>query len=102
MKVSRVVFQLLAVTLFALASAVALHAQATEEWRSWNRAVEPFRIAGNLWYVGASDITAYLITTPAGHVILDGGFVETAPQILANVKKLGFEPRDVKYLLSSH
>lgn len=86
----------------ALLVAPPARGQATEEWRSWNRAVEPFRIAGNLWYVGASDVTSFLITTPAGHVILDGGFAETAPQILANIRKLGFEPTDVKYLLSSH
>jgi metallo-beta-lactamase class B len=87
---------------FAMLSGTPSHAQATDEWRSWNRPVEPFRIAGNLWYVGASDVTAYLITTPAGHVILDGGFVETAPQILANVRKLGFDPKDVKFLLNTH
>ena len=70
--------------------------------RSWNQPVEPFRIAGNLYYVGASDITSYLITTPKGHIVLDGGFVETAPMIVANIRKLGFDVKDVKILLSSH
>jgi metallo-beta-lactamase class B len=78
------------------------HAQAKAEWREWNRPVEPFRIIGNVWYVGASEIASYLITTPAGHVLLDGGFVETAPQILANIRKLGFDPKDVKILINSH
>jgi metallo-beta-lactamase class B len=77
-------------------------AQADETSRSWNQPVEPFRIAGNLYYVGASDITSYLITTPEGHILLDGGFVETAPMIRENVKKLGFRIEDVKILLSSH
>jgi beta-lactamase superfamily II metal-dependent hydrolase len=76
--------------------------QADETSRSWNQPVEPFRIAGNLFYVGASDITSYLITTPEGHILLDGGFVETAPMIRENVKKLGFRMEDVKILLSSH
>ncbi len=84
-----------------LLPAVAL-AQADETSRSWNQPVEPFRIAGNLYYVGASDITSYLITTPKGHILIDGGFVETAPLIRESVKKLGFRMEDVKILLSSH
>ena len=87
--------------LFALQSSTA-SGQATEEWRSWNQPVAPFRIAENLYYVGASDIASYLITTPAGHILIDGGFVETAPQIEANVVKLGFKLDDVEILLNSH
>ncbi len=64
--------------------------------------MEPFRIVGNIYYVGASDITSYLIATPKGHIVIDGGFVETAPMILANIRKLGFKPEDVKILLNSH
>jgi metallo-beta-lactamase class B len=70
--------------------------------RSWNEPVEPFRIAGNLYYVGASDIASYLIATPEGHILLDGGFVETAPLIRESVRKLGFRIEDVKILLNSH
>ncbi|HEU4522618.1 MAG TPA: subclass B3 metallo-beta-lactamase [Thermoanaerobaculia bacterium] len=70
--------------------------------RSWNQPVAPFRIAGNLYYVGASDITSFLLTTPDGHIVIDGGFEETAPQILANIEKLGFRPGDVRILLNSH
>lgn len=70
--------------------------------RSWNEPVEPFRIAGNIYYVGASDITSYLITTSKGHILLDGGFVETAPQIERNIERLGFKLKDVRILLSSH
>jgi metallo-beta-lactamase class B len=79
-----------------------LLAQTDATSRSWNQPVEPFRIAGNLYYVGATDITSYLITTPKGHIVLDGGFVETVPMILANIRKLGFDPKDVKILLNSH
>jgi metallo-beta-lactamase class B len=67
-----------------------------------NQPVEPFRIAGNLYYVGASDVTSFLITTPRGHILLDGGFAETAPMIVANVARLGFRLEDVKVLLNSH
>jgi metallo-beta-lactamase class B len=82
--------------------ALPLFAQKDPTSRSWNQPVEPFRIAGNLYYVGASDVTSYLITSPAGHMVLDGGFAETAPMILANIKRLGFRIQDVKLLLSSH
>ena len=70
--------------------------------RSWNQPVEPFRIAGNLYYVGASDIASYLVATPEGHILLDGGFVETVPLIRESVKKLGFRIEDVKILLNTH
>ena len=79
-----------------------LFAQADETSRNWNKPVAPFRIAGNLYYVGAVEITSYLITTPEGHFLLDGGFVETAPQIERNITKLGFQLTDVKFLLNSH
>jgi metallo-beta-lactamase class B len=88
--------------IFALLFASSLFAQSDPVSRSWNQPVEPFRIAGNLYYVGATDIASYLITTPKGHIVLDGGFVETAPMILANIRKLGFDPKDVRILLNSH
>ena len=84
-----------------LVSPFFLLAQKTETERSWNQPVEPFKIIGNIYYVGASEIASFLIATPQGHILIDGGFVETAPQILANIKKLGFKPGEVKYLLNS-
>lgn len=85
-------------------TAFTLHvfAQKTETERSWNQPVEPFKIAGSVYYVGASDITSYLITTPKGHILIDSGFTETVPQIKANIQKLGFKLADVKILLNSH
>jgi metallo-beta-lactamase class B len=77
-------------------------AQSDPTYRSWNQPVEPFRIVGNIYYVGASDITSFLITSPKGHILLDGGFEETVPQIRDNIRKLGFKVEDVKFLLSSH
>ena len=63
---------------------------------------EPFRIAGNLYYVGANDVTSFLITGPQGHVLIDGGYPGTAPMIMASVAKLGFNITDVKVLINSH
>ena len=62
---------------------------------------EPFRIAGNFYYVGANDIAAFLITGPEGHVVLDAGYPTTAPMIMASIAKLGFDIKDVKVLLNS-
>jgi metallo-beta-lactamase class B len=79
-----------------------LSAQRTDVEHSWNQPVEPFRIIGNIYYVGASDLTSYLITTPKGHLLIDSGSLETVPQIKANIVKLGFKVEDVKILLNSH
>src|SRR4030095_15706394 len=76
--------------------------QADETARSWNQPVKPFRIAGNLYYVGASDLSSLLIITPQGHILLDSGLVETEPQIQQNVAKLGFRLEDVKVLINTH
>ena len=90
------------VRILILLTPVVAWAQSDPVSRSWNQPVEPFRIAGNLYYVGASDITSYLITTPQGHFLIDGGFEETAVQIRSNVEKLGFRVKDIRILLSSH
>ena len=63
---------------------------------------EPFRIAGNFYYVGASDTAAFLLTGPQGHVLIDGGFPGTPPLIRASIAALGFKIGDVKVLLNSH
>ncbi|HLP09156.1 MAG TPA: subclass B3 metallo-beta-lactamase [Opitutaceae bacterium] len=83
-------------------SALAASAQSSELFRSWNQPAQPFRIIGNVHYVGASDVSSYLITTPEGHILLEGGFAETAPLIEQNVRELGFRIEDIKILLTSH
>ena len=77
-------------------------AQADDPAPSWNQPIKPFRIAGNLYYVGASDLSSLLIVTPQGHILLDSGLVETVPQIQQNVVKLGFRLEDVKVLINTH
>lgn len=68
----------------------------------WNRPVEPFRVAGHVYYVGASDVSAFLIATPSGHFLIDTGFRETVPLLEAGVKKLGYRLEDIRILLASH
>jgi metallo-beta-lactamase class B len=69
--------------------------------RGGQQPAEPFRIAGNFYYVGANDVAAFLITGPEGHVVLDAGYPTTAPMIMASIAKLGFDIKDVKVLLNS-
>jgi metallo-beta-lactamase class B len=64
--------------------------------------VEPFRIAGNLYYVGSNDLTSYLIVTPKGDILIDSGMKEMVPQVKNNIEKLGFKLSDVKIILNSH
>jgi metallo-beta-lactamase class B len=70
--------------------------------RHGQQPVEPFRIAGNFHYIGANDVTAFLLTSAEGHIVLDGGYPSTAPMIMASIAKLGFDIRDVKVLLNSN
>jgi metallo-beta-lactamase class B len=76
--------------------------QGDPQSREMNKPVSPFRIAGNLYYVGAIEVCSFLIATPKGHILLDGGFAETASQIEQNIAQLGFKIEDVKILLNSH
>ena len=62
---------------------------------------EPFRIAGNLYSVGAGDETAFLIAGSEGMILLDAGPPDSAETVLANVAKLGFDPRRIRLLLNS-
>lgn len=64
--------------------------------------VEPFRIVGNIHYVGGTNIASYLITTPAGHILIDTGMKEMHDVIKNSVAKLGFKTSDIKIMLSSH
>ena len=85
--------------LFAFTSACIAQSQAPA--RPDNQPFPPYRILANLYYVGASDITAYLVTTPAGHILINTGYEDTPPLICDSIVKLGFKPSDVKILLNS-
>jgi len=79
--------------------ASALSSAAVEQ--DGNEPAAPFRIADNLYFVGSRDIGSYLITTPAGHILIDAGYVSTVPIIEANIATLGFKVQDVKILLNT-
>jgi len=65
-----------------------------------NNPFPPYKIIGNIYYVGADDVTSYLITTPKGHIVINAGYEDTVPIIEAGIRKLGFKPSDVKILLN--
>src|SRR4051812_46838570 len=68
----------------------------------WTEAFPPFRIAGNLYYVGSKGLANYLITTPQGHILINSDLEANVPLIQASVEKLGFKFKDIKILLISH
>ncbi len=68
----------------------------------WDKPGPPFRIHGNTWYVGTCGITAILVTSDAGHVLIDSGTEQGAAVVLGNVARAGFWIGDVKLLLMSH
>ena len=68
----------------------------------WNVPQRPFRLHGDTYFVGTHGLSAILITSPQGHVLIDGGLPQSAPIIRANVESLGFHMRDVKLILNSH
>ena len=61
--------------------------------RAWAEPREPFHVVGDIYSVGSAEVTSFLITSPKGHVLIDGGFAETAPQIVRNIDKLGLPHR---------
>jgi metallo-beta-lactamase class B len=73
-----------------------------DQCAEWNVPQRPFRLHGNTYYVGTHGLGAILITSPQGHVLIDGGLPQSAPIIRANIESLGFRMRDVKLILNSH
>jgi metallo-beta-lactamase class B len=69
---------------------------------SWTQDCEPFRIAGNLYYVGTYDLSSYLITTPKGHILINTGLGGSDTMIRQHVEALGFKFSDIKILLATH
>jgi metallo-beta-lactamase class B len=84
----------------ALGALANVSAQSMRE--KWNHPTEPFHVIGNIYYVGPAGLACYLITTPAGHILLDAGLAESAPLVEHSIEALGFRLSDVKILINSH
>jgi metallo-beta-lactamase class B len=104
----------IALALALVAGPLSLRAQAPEaaapsapttncaDAADWNTPHQPFRVYGNTYYVGTHCLSAILVTSRDGHVLIDAGLPETASLVRANVETLGFRIADVKLILNSH
>src|SRR4051812_13643250 len=90
--------RLLALVVVALLPAM-LRAQDNADW---TRPFEPFRIIGNIYWVGSYDLSTYLITTPQGNILINTGVGDTAQQIAKSVDQLGFKLSDTRILTATH
>ncbi|MBS0579479.1 MAG: subclass B3 metallo-beta-lactamase [Proteobacteria bacterium] len=86
----------------ANATAASPAAGACPRCAEWAEPQAPFRIYGNTYYVGTHGLSSILVTSAAGHILIDGTLAEAAPQILANIRALGFRAEDVRLILNSH
>lgn len=68
----------------------------------WYAPQDPFPVYGNTYYVGTGGVSAVLITSPAGHILVDVGGPEAVAQVVAHIRKLGFRVEDICYILNSH
>lgn len=93
-----VLLAVVAVCLPWLAAPASVLAQNEE----WTKPFPPFRMIGNIHWVGSYDLATYLITTPDGHILINTGVGDTAQKIKASVEQLGFKLSDVRVLTSTH
>lgn len=77
-------------------------AAACEDFDEWDKPGPPYRILGRSYYVGTCGISAILVVGPEGHTLIDSGTEAGADIVLANIRALGFDPRDVEAILTSH
>ena len=68
----------------------------------WEEPAEPLKIVGPLHFVGTQGLGAYLFATAEGHVLLNTGMPSSGPMIVDSIRKLGFDPKDVRWLLNGH
>lgn len=68
----------------------------------WSDPTPPRRIFGNSWYVGTCAISAVLVTSPQGHVLIDAATDQAAGSVIANIRALGFDPREIRIILNTH
>lgn len=80
----------------------ALGQSGTPAESAFTRSFPPFRMIGNVYWVGTYDLSTYLITTPEGHILINTGLMATLPQIKAGVEQMGFKFTDVKILTATH
>ncbi|MBX3621398.1 MAG: subclass B3 metallo-beta-lactamase [Rhizobacter sp.] len=68
----------------------------------WLRPIEPVQITDHVWQIGTARITALLVKTDQGAVLIDGGMPQAAELVLRHMKRLGVAPADLRLMLHSH
>ena len=103
-----------ALAVLMLAPAYSAQAQSTDALRAgysatqcpscaeWNAPATPAHLYGNVYYVGTRGLSAILLTSDSGHVLIDAGLPESAEPIMAHIRALGFRVEDVKLIVNSH
>jgi metallo-beta-lactamase class B len=99
LRISILIANLLLVSFYSIAQKPA---QSTTVPKSWITPYEPFRIVGNLYYVGTDELACYFITTPQGNILINTGSAQSVPMIRSSVEALGFKFSDIKILLATH
>jgi metallo-beta-lactamase class B len=94
--------QRIAIVWMGLIAALLLASEVCAQSADWTEPFPPFRIAGNLYYVGSKGLANYLITTPQGNILINSDLEANVPLIQASIEKLGFRFKDTKILLVSH
>lgn len=95
-------FRSLIVVCLASISAAGAASIDCPQCEAWNKDQIPFRVFGNTYYVGTHGLSAVLITSATGHVLIDGALPQSAPLIARHIERLGFKISDVKVILNSH
>ena len=88
--------------MLAMVHASPTYVEACEEWDEWDKPAPPVHILGGTWYVGTCGIAAILIADPEGHILIDSGTEKGAQHVLASLRRIGVDPKDIRYILSSH
>ncbi len=97
----RLIFTIVALSAAMIAIPVSGKAEPAGGIQAAGQAMEPFRVIGNIYYVGGQ-YGSYLITTPEGHILHDTGTTDMHDRIVSNVEKLGFNIQDIRIMISSH
>ena len=77
---------------FILSFAAAQEVKEPKTTAEWTATYQPFRIAGNLYYVGTYDLACYLVTTSKGNILINTGLAASAAQIKKNIETLFDRP----------
>lgn len=86
----------------AVAQGTTARAMECPSCAEWNAPQQPFKVFGNTYWVGTHGLGSVLVTSPQGHVLIDGALPESAPAIIASIRALGFRVEDVKLILNTH